>query len=264
MPSPILSILSILLAAILGWIGGALINYLADVLPYRRRIAAPFCLKCQKPIPLVTYFLWPRRCPSCGERRDGLVWLVEAAAVALTVWLWLAPPVRLGFVVGWLVMVYFGVIVVIDIRYRLILHPVSIFGAVLGILIGAWQHGIIRTLEGGAAGFGFMLVIYYLGVLFARFIARGRGEAAGGEAIGFGDVNLGGVIGLLVGWPGVVLALFLALLFSAVFGVLYMAVLLLARRYSRFAAIPYGPFLVSGATVLIYFQEWLVSILPKA
>jgi hypothetical protein len=65
------------LFAILGWVTGMLVNYLADVLPLRRRFAAPLCTVCQAEIPPVNYWLWPRRCPACGKHRRWRVWLVE-------------------------------------------------------------------------------------------------------------------------------------------------------------------------------------------
>lgn len=253
----------ILPIAILGWICGALVNYLADVLPLRRRIVPPFCVKCEKPFPLKNYLLWPRRCPDCGTRRSFRTWLVEFCAVAIAVWLWLAPPGMLGFWGGLALLAYFGVIVVIDVEHHLILHPVSLFGAGFALIIGVWLHGLVPTLLGGLAGFGIMLIFYYIGVLFAHFMARRRGDAAEGEALGFGDVALSGVLGLLLGWPTILVGLFLGILFGAVASVIFLLSMLLFRRFRLFAAIPYGPFLIAGAVVLLYFRGVVLMALAK-
>lgn len=243
-----------------GWISGALINYLSEALPYRRRLVRPFCIECSEPLPPVAYLTWPRRCSNCGKSRHWSTWLVEALTVGAALWMWHSPPPGLGFAGGMLLLVYFGVVVVIDLRYRLILHPVSIAGAIIGLVIGARLHGITGTLIGGAAGFGMMYVFYYLGVLFARFMARRRGQIEEGDALGYGDVNLTGVLGLMLGWPAILPGLILAVLVGGAFSLLYLAVMLLFRRYKLLTAIPYGPFLILGAVLILFFPELIISI----
>jgi leader peptidase (prepilin peptidase)/N-methyltransferase len=253
-------IFNYLLIGVLGWVAGAAINYLADVLPYRRRLAAPLCLVCEEKIPLVNYLFFPRECPDCGSVRRARTWLVEILSIAAALWMWRSPPSELGFWLGLFLLIYFGVVVVIDMEYRLILHPVSITGALLGLGLGTWLHGVTATLIGGAAGFGLMLAFYYLGSLFSKLISRRRGLVVGpGEALGFGDVNLGGVLGLLLGWPLILPALFLAILIAGVVSLIYMIGMLILRRYQALTAIPYGPFLVCGAALLIYFREAVLS-----
>jgi len=151
------------LIVLLGWICGALVNYLADVLPWRRKLVAPFCTQCQKAVPWKDYLLWPRRCPACGERRTWRAWLVEVIYMAAAIWLWFSPPPGLGFILGLVVLVYFGVVVVIDMEHRLILHPVSIVGAVLGLGVGIYMNGIQETLIGGVVGVWVMWGFYKLG-----------------------------------------------------------------------------------------------------
>jgi leader peptidase (prepilin peptidase)/N-methyltransferase len=252
-------IFTYILVGLLGWAAGAVINYLADVLPYRRRLVAPFCLVCEEKFPLLNYLFFPRRCPDCGSLRRVRTWLVEIISILGTLWLWHAPPADLGFGLGLLLLVYFGVVVVIDIEYRLILHPVSLTGALLGLALGTWLHGLWATLIGGALGFGLMLAFYYLGSLFARLVSRRHAAVGPGEALGFGDVNLGGVLGLVLGWPLILPALFLSILIGGVVSLLYLMGMLVLRRYQALMAVPYGPFLVSGAALLIYFREAVLS-----
>ncbi|MBM3144118.1 MAG: hypothetical protein FJ010_03935 [Chloroflexi bacterium] len=241
-------------AVFLGWLGGMVVNYLSDILPHERRLAAPICMICGEKQPWWNYLVWPRRCPACGGRRRLRVWIVEIIYIGVSVWLWISPPVRLGAWVGIALMLYFGVVVVIDMEHRLILHPVSWTGALLGLAVGSWLHGLTPTLIGGAAGYGLMLILYGLGFLFARGVARFRGEPIEEVALGFGDVNLSGVLGLLLGWPGIIGGLILAILLGGVVSFFYLLVTLLLRRYRVFTAIPYGPFLVCGAIGLLYFN----------
>ena len=177
-------------------------------------------------------------------------YLVLLVMVAVTVYLWTNPPIRIGFLLAYLLIVYLGVVFVIDLEHRLIMHPVSIMGAILGLGIGTYAHGLVPTLLGGAFGFGSMLLLYYLGEVFTRFMSKRRGELVDEVALGFGDVNLCGVTGLLLGWP-VILAGILFTIFAGGLGsILVIAFMLIRKRYNAFTPIPYAPFL--GFSILFY------------
>ena len=251
----------ILAIALIGWLGGVLVNYLSDILPARRRLTVPVCVHCDTSQPVWNYLLWPRRCSECQRRRPWRVWVVELVSIGASVWLWSSPPERLGYFWGMVLLLYFGVVMVIDLEHRLILHPVSLAGAVLGLGVGIGLHGVWQTLAGGAVGFVVMLGLYYLGELFARGVARVRGEVLDEVALGFGDVNLAGVLGLILGWPGIVGCLLLAVILGGLFSLLFIIGLLVVRRYRAFIAIPYGPFLVASAVALLFFKDQVLNIL---
>lgn len=246
-------ILPLVSAAAAGWITGLVVNYLSDILPVRRKPTAPLCLNCETRQPAFTYFFWPRKCDACGERRSSRTWIVEAIFTIVAIWLWLNPGARFSFIEGLVLLGYFGVVTVIDIEHRLILHPVSIFGAVLGLIYGIQLHGIWSTILGGLAGYGAMLVLYFFGILFSAYQARRRGESHFEDALGFGDVNLGGILGLLLGWPGIVAGLLLTVILAGAISLGYLAWTLVRKRYDSSLAIPYGPFLVASAVWLLYF-----------
>ncbi len=252
----------LMIIALLGFACGALVNYLSDVLPVRRRFVRPFCLYCGETLPSINYLFWPRRCAHCGRSRTWRAWVVEILAIIVTLWLWLAPPARLGFVPGLILLVYFGVVVIVDIEHRLILHPVSLVGAVLALAIGIHLHGLWMTLLGGAAGFGSMWLFYFLGLQFTRLVYRMQGKPLE-EGLGFGDVTLSGVLGLLFGWPAIFLALFLGILIGALIGLVYMLLTALFRRFKAFATMPYGPFLVASAVILLYFRDYVIAFLNR-
>lgn len=247
------------LVILLGWIVGGFINYISDVLPYKRRLTAPFCIHCEQPQPLVNYFVWPRKCPHCGHHRTYRTWMVELLTTLIVVWLWLQPDLVLGFWFSLVLLVYFSIVVVIDLEHHLIMHPTSIFGAVLGLVLGIQLHGFIDTLMGGLAGFGAMLGLYILGALFARFIVRRSQSGFNDEALGFGDVILGGILGLILGWPAIIAGLFFAILFAGVISLIYLVISFLARKYRAFTFIPYGPFMIAGAAALIFFNQYFID-----
>ncbi len=268
MPSP----LFLPFAILLGFAAGAAVNYFSDVLPRKRRIVQPFCLKCGRPLSYWNYLIWPRCCPHCGRRRTWRTWLVEGISVVAASWLWLTPPRLLGFLLGLFLLIYFGIIIVIDMEHRLILRPTSIAGAILGLILGTYLHGwsasgysllegLKSTLLGGIAGYGVLYAFYFLGIWFGRIISRLRHEVLDEEALGFGDVNLAGVLGLIMGWPWILICLLLGFLIGALMGVLYMLMRLLSRRFSWFDPFPYGPSLVSSAIILLYFRDFVVSFI---
>ena len=246
------TVLILPIVALTGWLTGVLVNYLSDILPIKRGLGKPICVACHDPVSATIYLFWPRRCPECGTRRPWRSWAVEAFYIVAALWMWFAPPVRFGFWPGLLLLAFLGVVFVIDLEHRLILHMVSIFGAILGLALGTYMHGFIATLLGGAAGFAIMYGLYWFGDVFARWLARRRGETLTEVALGFGDVNLAGVMGLLLGWPGVVAGLLLTIIIGGVIGLLYVLVMAVLRRYEHFMAIPYGPFLVISIVVLLF------------
>ena len=246
---------------LLGWAVGALVNYLSDVLPCKRRLTKPFCIHCQAPIPWSNYLLWPRRCPGCAKRRGWRAWCVEIFYVFSAVLLWSSPTEKLGYWGGLFLLAYFGLVVVVDMEFKLILHPVSIFGAVVGLGIGIYLHGWQSTLIGGVVGYGSMYALYVLGAGLLWLVNRMRGQKVDDVALGFGDVNLSGILGLILGWPGIGLGLILAIFIAGAVSLVYLLVMLALRKYRLFAAIPYGPFLIAGAMVLIYFREALQTLI---
>ena len=168
--------------------------------------------------------------------------------------MWFSPPV-LGYWLGMLYWTYLAVVFVIDVEHRLVMHPISIFGALFSFGLGVWVHeSIWKPMLGGLVGFGIMFVLYYLGVLFARWTSRRRGaEIEEGDALGFGDVILAGVLGLLLGYPLIFSGVLVAILLGGGISLLMILGMIVLKRYEAFAAIPYAPFLILSAVWLIYF-----------
>ncbi len=234
---------------------GVFMNYLSDVLPVKPVETAPRCASCGAKVDWPVY-LRLQACPGCGKKRAARAWLVPLASAVLLSWLWFFPPSHLTFWQAAVVLVYFGLVVIMDIEHRIILHKLNLAGAVIGLWIGLSRRYWVATLAGGLVGFGAMLLFYYAGIWYARWLTRRRGLVVeDDEALGFGDVNLGGVIGLLVGWPAVTAALLVGILSAGLIGGGIVLTAVLAKRYNALASIPYGPFLVFGA-LFILLPPW--------
>lgn len=259
--------LTLLVPLLLGWIAGLFVNYVSDVLPHTRRFSQPVCPNCQTLYPWTDY-LTLQACRNCRTRRSPRTWIVQIASVASFTYFWLFPPPGLGLPLSLIVLIYFGVIIVIDLEHRLILHPTSLFGAVLGFIVGTYIYsrsgglasGALTSLLGGAAGFGIMYLLYQIGGWVARIRARRMRAAGQGEddeeALGGGDVYLTGVLGLMLGWPNIILGITAGALVGGVVGLLALLGHFVRRRYaenSLMTFIPYGPSLVLGAFYILYF-----------
>jgi len=248
--------ITLILAVILGWIGSLIVNYLSDVLPITRKLSRPDCIDCQVDLEL-NFYLFNQPCKNCGSKPSVRHWIVFVLGPLLAGLIYFLPPPNLGLWGGIIWLILFGLIVVIDLEHRLILHPVSLTGAALGIIFGSINHGFLNTIVGGAAGFGIMLVFYLLGNLFIKFLSRKRGEDIDEVALGFGDVNLAGVIGLLLGWPGVIAGVFLAIIIGGVISGIFLLLQIFRKRYEAFQALPYGPFLVISVVLLLYYSQFV-------
>jgi prepilin signal peptidase PulO-like enzyme (type II secretory pathway) len=236
---------------LLGLLAGWLVNYLADVLPLTRSFSRPTCSYCKQAFTVKDYLLL-RACRSCGHAPNWRTYLTQAVLLLGTLYIWIVPPKSINVWMAYILLIYLAVVFVIDMEHRLILHPVSIAGAVLGFGIGASIYGWQTSLIGGAVGFGVMLFLYLMGEVFARYMSKRRGELIE-DALGFGDVNLAGVIGLLLGWPLIIFGLLFAILLGGAFSLLFVVFMLVRKKYQAFAAIPYAPFLVLSVIYVLYF-----------
>jgi leader peptidase (prepilin peptidase)/N-methyltransferase len=250
-------------AAILGLVQGILVNLLADSLPESRSLQRPHCQACSAPRPnvawsgLMAVFTPHRVCAYCGTERGLRALLVETLSMVGAVVLALNNPEPTYFLSTMLAGFIFILIIVIDIEHRLILHMVTLPAGILFFLLAGFNPDLTyaRSLIGGALGFVLFFGLYLLGDLFGRWVARRKGFDQEEVAFGFGDVTLATVIGLLLGFPAVIEALFRGIIYAGIFSIGYIIYLRLRQRYSSFIPIPYGPFLILGA-IWVYFQGW--------
>ena len=244
--------MNLILAVLVGLAAGWLVNYLSDVLPVLRKLTRPACIHCGKSFGWQDYLLL-RACRECKQPRSWRTTIVLAAGPILAVLLQISPPAKLGSWLGLLVLTYFGVVMVIDLEHRLIMHIVSLAGAAIGLLVGIVANGPVKTLLGGLGGLAIMLVFYFFGILFARYRARKLGVNDDEEALGFGDVTLSAVIGLMLGWPLITTGLVIGILAGGLVSLVLVIVLVLSRRFESMNVFTaYGPYLVLGAALIMF------------
>jgi leader peptidase (prepilin peptidase) / N-methyltransferase len=191
------------------------------------------------------------RVPARVPRRpwvEAVTALAFAAVTALTLAAGNASPATLLALCAFLWFAAVGVaLVVIDLEtHRLpdaIVLPsyaVAIILFALASALDASWEALLRAALGGAALFGFYLVLRIL---------QPRG-------MGMGDVKLAGLVGIhlaWIGWSTLLVGAFAAFVLGGLFGV----GLLITRRAKPATAIPFGPWMIAGAWVGIASAEWL-------
>jgi leader peptidase (prepilin peptidase) / N-methyltransferase len=244
------------LVTILAGLGvGMAVNVLADRVvgdedpPWR----AADCRKCGAPLPASRFLpvanlrAARRSCSACAQpaslRRPvlelalaSLFPLLLAHAVAPESAARLAPWTIFAIDVSGCSILAF--IFAVDLEHHLILD-IAVYPAYAGLVLIAllFDHKALVGMLFGVALCGGLFLIFYL----AGWLLYHQ------EALGFGDVKLAVLVGLLVGWPGVTTALVLAALFGAAVSV----VLLGQGSATRHTFLPYGVFLALGAALAL-------------
>lgn len=240
-------IIPIILYALLGWLVGLAINHAADILPKRTTVFQwPRCAACAARRPILAWSAWlallsgQQTCPQCGQpypsrRRSMLVEIVTPAFFVFLFWHY-----GISTYLGWvsLYTVILILVTVTDLEHRLIFNIV-ILPSILLALAGTFATDIPpwpAALVGGGVAF----VLVYIAALVAR---GGLGE---------GDVTLSAFLGLVMGFPFILLSLG----FGVFLGGFVAGLLLVSRRVGLKSFIPYGPFLtITGWIMLVWGKE---------
>ncbi|NSW51598.1 MAG: prepilin peptidase [Anaerolineae bacterium] len=247
-----MDILLLILLLLTGLVLGTLVNYLADVLPQYRKLTRPRCHHCEKERPLDD-FLFLKHCRYCTQKEKIRSKIVFAAVPLLNVFLFFFNDPQINIWLSVLLVSYFVLVIVIDLEHRLILHSTSVFGLVLAATIGMLRVGFWSTFLGALAGFVIMFLFYLLGFVFIKMLNKRRDEPIDDVALGFGDVTLSTVLGALLGWPGIIGGLFVGILLGGLVSAIVLVVGFLNKQQKGLYALPYGPFLITSAFVLLYF-----------
>ena len=158
----------------------------------------------------------------------------------------------------WAILSSLVVVFVADLRWYFIPD-----GAIAAGIFGAAVLTIARFFESDFIFHRFDWNIIFnplLSGLFAALFFLAIFLFSRGKWIGFGDVKYALLMGLALGFPETLLALFLANFFGAIIGLGLIAV----RRKKMSSEIPFGPFLVGGTLVALFFSgsilNWYLSI----
>ena len=78
--------------------------------------------------------------------------------------------------------------------------------------------------------------------------------------MGFGDVKFAFLMGLILGFPGIAIALYIAFLTGAIIGCI---LIVWKKKKLSGTKIPFGPFLVLGTIISLFFGEQLIREISR-
>jgi leader peptidase (prepilin peptidase) / N-methyltransferase len=249
----VLPIAFYLFAFILGAVVGSFLNVCIYRLPKNVSIVFPpsRCPGCGKHIrwfdniPIISYILLAGRCRSCKTRISIRYPLVELLNALLTLFLFMRFGPTLAFLVLFLFCSAMVVITFIDLDHQIIPDIISLPGIVAGFIFSFFipQLGWLNSLIGIVLGGGSLWLV-----------AAGYELLTKKEGMGGGDIKLLAMMGAFFGWKAIPFIIFVSSLTGSVIGV---TVMLIGKKDSKLA-IPFGPFLASGAVLYIFFGRQLI------
>lgn len=237
-------------------------------------------------VPLFSFILQRGKCRRC---RHPLSWqypLVELAGGAIFAgvpaflnyffrqsdWLFFigqSPLWYYGIVILWfLIFLSWLLAAAIDFRHFIIPNGLNIFLGVLGAALTALLH----FSQGGIWPFHESFLLQYVlvfspfetGILANHLLGALAGliffasvfSLTRGRAMGLGDVKLALAMGLILGWPDIGLAIMLSFIIGGLVGIF----LICCRKTTIKGRLPFGPFLVLGALLTVFFGEKIISL----
>ncbi len=137
-----------------------------------------------------------------------------------------------------------------DVKFFSFIGAALLFDLIVHLFIApsaaSWQKHLL-SLDASVIGF---LVgggsIYLMGRLGDVMFKK--------ESMGGGDIKLLAMIGAFLGWKLAILTFFVAPFFGAVFGII-------EKIRTNDTTIPYGPFLVLGALISLFFGDQIISFI---
>jgi leader peptidase (prepilin peptidase) / N-methyltransferase len=249
--------LLVVAVGVLGLLIGSFLNVVIHRVPLGESVVhprsrCPGCgteLAARDNVPVVSWLLLRGRCRTCGEpisARYPLVELITGLLFAAVAW-WCGATWQLP---AYLYLAAIGVALsAIDLDVRRLPDAIVLPSYVVAVALlliptvveGRWTDLLHAVLTGlGLFAFYFLLAFIY---------------PAG---MGFGDVKLAGVLGLYLGWiswPLAIIATFAAFLLGSVVGI----VVIIRNRSGRKTKVPFGPFMVIGTFVALFFGQPVID-----
>ncbi|MEI6379048.1 MAG: prepilin peptidase [Candidatus Falkowbacteria bacterium] len=222
------------------------------------------CRHCQAAIP--SHYFWAELAVACLFLFSFLFRL-DFAPEHFVLMIGLGPidwHLILSILRDWTLISFLFIIFLMDLKWFVVADVVSLGGAgavfVLNLLLGVpWPTLVL----GALAGAGFFLLFHVL---------------SEGAWMGSGDILIGLLMGVALGWPGIVVALFMGVIIAALWGI---GLVLAGKKKFQWqrlwqkgeptdneikeSALPFGPFLTVGTLLAFYYGSavlvWYLSFL---
>lgn len=194
-------------------------------------------------IPIVSFFILHRKCRYCSKKISWQYPAVEIATALLFLLIFLSFNNFLFICFLFFVSCFLIIIFVYDLKHFIIPDSI-VFSAIVIVfiyhLITNYQLLITNYLISGLIAAAFFFTVFAL--------SKGRW-------MGFGDVKLTFFMGLFLGFPMILVALFFSFLIGAIIGI----TLIILKKKGLKSEVPFGPFLIIGTYTALFFGEEIVS-----
>jgi len=261
---------SYFLIFVIGTFVGSFLNVLIDRLKRGETIVwgSSRCEKCRRKLvwndlaPIWSYIRLGGRCRYCHSPIPFWLPVVEIVAGLLFVlialvfqplisdfsWLNLATLLHYYIIGSFLLVIFFS-----DLKYHLIydqiIYPAIGIMVIYRIFI-FFTHYELRITNYFLSSLLAAAFFYLLHILGPKLFNK--------DTMGLGDVKLAVLMGLLLGYPKIIIALYIAFLTGALVGV----ILILVKKAKLKSQIAFGPFLVGATFILWFFGERLMELAP--
>lgn len=243
-----------LIVGVFGALIGSFLNVCIYRLPRQESLAWPgsHCPTCSHPlawydnIPIVSYLVLTGRCRDCGVRIPFRYPLVEMLnALGYIGLLWFFGPSWATVAYG---LLYSALLVLAgtDLSHKIIPNAITFPGILLGLISAATilPLGLVDSLLGVLIGGGILWLLAWVSpYLFGK------------EGMGGGDIKLLAMIGAFLGWKPALMTIMVGSFLGSLVGI----TLITAQVIKREDYIPFGPFLVCGALVALFFGPSLLD-----
>ncbi len=245
---------------------GSFLNVVIYRVPAKMNIVFPgsHCLACKSPvhfydnIPILSYFITKGACRACGTPFSVRYVIVELMTAVLTVALFLVYGLNTDFF-SYLILTYMLIaITFIDIDHLIIPNGFIILGLIILPVLLMLEWLPIDASQSVKGALLFSVFLFALGFM-GKFIFKK-------EAMGFGDVKLGLILGGFLGLKTTILTLYLSFLIAGAVSLIG----LLGKWINRKSRIPFGPYLACGTIISILTRapsnenliiNWYISLI---
>ena len=233
--------LIIIFITILGMILGSFYACMGYRIPNKIPLTKPnsFCENCKKEIkwymniPVFSYIFLKGRCAYCKSKIDSLSFIVEVLTSFLFVVFYLKYGFNFTFFISIVLTSILAVTMVSDFRYYYVSDRVVVLGLIsLLVLIYLEKEFIIYKLVSGISMF---ILIFIIKIIGDKTFKR--------ESLGGGDIKLLGLIALALGFYPTLISLIISCTMTLLYYYL---------SKSSEKEIPFGPFLLIGALIVLY------------
>ena len=249
-----------LFVIILGGLWGSFANVCIYRLPLEKGVVSgrSYCPKCKNlitwkdNIPIFSYFLLNGKCRKCKKKISPQYVLVEFLSILFFTFIYFLYGITLTTLLLIILSLSFIIIFFIDLKHFIIPNEITFSMMLLGFIksfdpnLNSLFPNYINSLIGGLLGYGIIWSIIY-------FYKQLRKK----EGMGLGDAKLFAVIGFWFGWLAIPFIIFL----SSVIALLSVVPSLLKNSKSMSSQIPFGPYIIIGTLVYLFFENSFKSLL---